>query len=175
MLEAVIEHETSTVFSMDPYVNIKFSNQNFKGEVVKDGGKNPTFKDVGKFMVNSQYKHYGRCLEIELMDSNKMGSDDVIGFGIIDLDPYLNSLQMRKPTSGGETSGGPGQPASAPMRCFLNSDRKQAGFVSLMATFRELPTEHISFRFETATFKRSTRTFGDMNCSVRVTVGEEVL
>ena len=85
---------------MDPYVNIKFSNQTFKGEVVKKGGKNPNFKDVARFIVNSQYKHYGRCLEIELMDSN-VTSDDVIGYGIIDLDPYLNSLQMSKPSGGG--------------------------------------------------------------------------
>ena len=30
------------------------------------------------------------------MDSN-IGSDDVIGYGIIDLDPYLNALQMGSP------------------------------------------------------------------------------
>lgn len=30
------------------------------------------------------------------MDSN-IGKDDVIGYGIIDLDPYLNMLQVKDP------------------------------------------------------------------------------
>lgn len=38
----------------------------------------------------------GRCLEVELMDRN-IASDDVIGYGIIDLDPYLNLLQVKDP------------------------------------------------------------------------------
>jgi hypothetical protein len=38
----------------------------------------------------------GRCLEVELMDKN-IASDDVIGYGIIDLDPYLNLLQVKDP------------------------------------------------------------------------------
>jgi len=79
---------------MDPYVNMKFSNQKFSGEVIKKGGKDPKFKDNFKFIVNSYYKFYGRCLEIELMDSN-IGSDSNIGYGIIDLDPYLNALQPK--------------------------------------------------------------------------------
>lgn len=81
---------------MDPYVVVKFSNQNFKGNVVKNGGTNPKFSDQHSFIVNSYYKNLGRCLEIELMDSN-ITSDDVIGYGIIDLDPYLNALQVKSP------------------------------------------------------------------------------
>lgn len=97
VIEAIIEHETSKVFSMDPYVNIKFSNQNKTGVIVKKGGKNPKFNDVFQFTVNSLYKYYGRCLEVEVMDSNTT-SDSLIGYGIIDLDPYLNTLQVKSPT-----------------------------------------------------------------------------
>lgn len=96
LVEANIEHITSRFTTMDPYVVVKFSNQTFKGEVVKNGGQKPQFKDRHVFFVNSYYKHLGRCLEIELMDSN-IASDDVIGYGIIDLDPYLNALQMGSP------------------------------------------------------------------------------
>jgi hypothetical protein len=174
VLEAHIEHETSKVFSMDPYVNIKFSNQNKKGEVVKKGGKSPKFNDVFKFVVNSCYKYYGRCLEVELMDSNT-ASDSVIGYGIIDLDPYLNALQAQArapehgPAQGGEL--GKAKDQTANLRCFLNFDRQQAGFIVLAATFKEEKTDIISFRFETAELKRNTRTFGEMENYVRVTVG----
>jgi hypothetical protein len=158
---------------MDPYVNVKFSNQKHTGAVVKKGAKNPRFNDIFKFIVNSCYKYYGRCLEIELMDS-KIGSDSLIGYGIIDLDPYLNALQVRSPEPA------PGQviqksPQAVSLRCFLNYDRTQAGFITLSATFKEEKVEVVHFRFETAEFKRSTRTFGDMNCSVRVIAGEEML
>jgi Ca2+-dependent lipid-binding protein len=81
---------------MDPYVNIKFSNQLLQGSVVKNGGKNPKFTDSYQFIVNSHFKYFGRCLEVELMDKN-IGSDDAIGYGIIDLDPYLNLLHTKDP------------------------------------------------------------------------------
>ena len=105
------------------------------------GGTNPKFKDKFKFFVNSYYKTFGRSLEVELMDSN-IGSDDDIGYGIIDLDPYLNMLNLSAPSSqpppsqpqqGGQMqqSKGPSQ-LSRPiqMRCFLNFKRKPAGFVT---------------------------------------------
>ncbi len=82
---------------MDPYVSIKFSNQQRTGSVVKKGGKNPKFSDVFRFIVNSCFKFYGRCLEIEVLDSNTAGRDSPIGYGIIDLDPYLNALQVKNP------------------------------------------------------------------------------
>ena len=162
---------------MDPYVVVRFGPQEFKGAVIKKGGKNPKFTDRHQFIVNSYYKNLGRSLEIEVMDSN-IGSDDVIGFGIIDLDPYLNALQVSSPSQEMTKSKGPGPDASSPivkravLRCFLTYDRKQAGFVVIEASFKEEKTDLLSFRFETAEFQRSTRTFGDMDCYVRVTAGE---
>ena len=62
VIEAQIERETSTFSTMDPYVNIIFSNQKSKGQVVKKGGKHPKFSDHMKFIVNSYFKPIGRCL-----------------------------------------------------------------------------------------------------------------
>ena len=75
------------------------------------------------------------------MDSN-IGSDDDIGYGIVDLDPYLNMLNVSALPSQTPTQSQPGGqlqqskgPNSAPsrpiqMRCFLNFKRKPAGFVT---------------------------------------------
>ena len=115
------------------------------------------------------------------MDSN-ITSDDVIGYGIIDLDPYLNALQVKAPpepevkpeNAEGNIvrSGIKAEVKKSFLRCFLNFDRKQAGIVTLEASFREEPVDIISFRFETADLERSTRTFGEMECYVKVTAGE---
>jgi hypothetical protein len=163
---------------MDPYVVLKFSNQIHKGSVVKKGGTNPKFNDRCNFFVNSFFKNFGRCLEVELMDSN-ITSDDVIGYGIVDLDPYLNTLKVSAPEGELKPQGRSKEHdpvLKATLRCFLNFDRKQAGFVVLEASFKEEKTDILHFRFETAEFQRKTKTFGDMEeCYVRVTVGEEVL
>lgn len=63
MLEAQIEHLTSKFSTMDPYVVITFSNQTYKGKVVKNGGTNPRFGDKCVFYVNSCYKQF-RSLEV---------------------------------------------------------------------------------------------------------------
>jgi hypothetical protein len=39
---ATIFHQVS-VFKMDPYVNVKLSNQSFSTKVAEDADKNPTF------------------------------------------------------------------------------------------------------------------------------------
>lgn len=36
---AHIDHETSKVFSMDPYIKLRFSNQEAVSQVIKKGGK----------------------------------------------------------------------------------------------------------------------------------------
>ena len=83
------------------------------------------------------------------MDSN-IGSDDDIGYGIVDLDPYLNMLNVSAPPNqvpptqsqqgGGQLqqSKGPNSVPSRPiqMRCFLNFKRKPAGFVTFEGSFR---------------------------------------
>ena len=79
------------------------------------------------------------------MDSN-IGSDDDIGYGIIDLDPYLNKLNVSAPQAktpsneGGQLQQSKG-PNAAPslkvqLRCFINYKRKPAGFVLFEGSFR---------------------------------------
>ena len=81
------------------------------------------------------------------MDSN-IGSDDDIGYGIIDLDPYLNKLNVSAPQAqtpsneGGQLqqSKGPNAPVSISklqLRCFINYKRKPAGFVLFEGSFKE--------------------------------------
>jgi Ca2+-dependent lipid-binding protein len=84
VLEAHLERETSKLISLDPYVNVTFSNQKKTGTVIEKGGKDPKFSDIFKFTVNSCYKVYGRSLSIELKDSNT-AIDTLIGHGIVDL------------------------------------------------------------------------------------------
>jgi hypothetical protein len=82
-----------------------------------------------------------------------IGSDDVIGYGIIDLDPYLNVLQTKVAESDIKQSGNASlakEEKSTALRCFLSHDRKQAGFVTMAASFKEEKTDIINFRFETA-------------------------
>lgn len=143
---------------MDPYVILKLSNQVFNSKVIEDGDKNPTFSESFSFFINSCYQTHGRNLEVALMDRKKIGGDAEIGFGIVDLDPIVN---FKKPKD--------------QFRCFLNYDRQQAGLINIIAEFQEQPAQTLNFRFETASIRRKTSTFGDMNCWVKATIGEEVL
>lgn len=116
--------------------------------------------------MNSAYKQFGRTLEFEVMDRNKT-SDSIIGYGIVDLDPYVGFKSMHEQL--------PSKLTKLDFRSFINFDNKPAGFINVQGEFIAEETETFHIRFETAEFKRKTRSFGDMNCSVRVTAGEEVL
>ena len=50
------------------------------------------------------------------MDKKKVGGDSEIGFGIVDLDPVV---KFKKPRD--------------QFRCFVNYDRKDAGYINLVA------------------------------------------
>lgn len=39
VVDAVIDHMTSTFFKMDPFVRVKFSNQNHRTKTCANGGK----------------------------------------------------------------------------------------------------------------------------------------
>ena len=94
------------------------------------------------------------------MDSN-IGSDDDIGYGIIDLDPYLNALNASSPPppptqttqplpqegSAMKQSKAAGPVHKTQLRCFLNYKRKPAGFVLFEASFREEKTDLVHMRF----------------------------
>ncbi len=99
------------------------------------------------------------------MDHKKIGADNFIGYGIVDLNPVINFSKDGKDNN----------KLNDCFRCMLNFQYREAGFVNICAKFEEEPTELISFRFEQAVIRRKTSTFGDMNCWVQLTVGEEVM
>lgn len=43
--DAKIMHETSSFFSMDPYIKIRMSNQSAETKVIAKGGKLPIFNE----------------------------------------------------------------------------------------------------------------------------------
>lgn len=71
VVDAYIDHMTSSFFSMDPYAIVKLSNQKMQTQVINKGGKQPKFNEAFIFYINSCFKHRGRNLEIELWDRNK--------------------------------------------------------------------------------------------------------
>lgn len=92
------------------------------------------------------------------MDQKKLRPDSEIGFGIVDLDPVIN---FKKPKD--------------EFRCFISYDREKAGLVNIIAEFAEETAQTLSFRFDSASIRRKTSTFGSANCWVQATIGEEVL
>lgn len=151
---ATLTHETS-VFKMDPYIILKLSNQEKRTKTITKGDKEPAFFETFEFYINSCFKSHGRNLEMTVMDQKKVGSDAEIGFGIVDLDPIIN---FKKPKED--------------FRCFINYNRELAGFVNVVAEFVEEPSRTLSFRFEMASIRRKTSTFGSINCWVEVVIGE---
>lgn len=117
LTNAHVDHGVSS-FKMDPYVILKLSNQTQQTTVINKGDHDPLFNQSFVFHINSCYKNHGRNLEMLMMDKKKVISDAEIGFGIVDLDPVIN---FKKPKE--------------EFRCFLNYDRKNAGFINLIAEF----------------------------------------
>ena len=50
-----------------------------------------------------------------MMDKKKIGSDNEVGFGIVDLDPVINFKKPREE-----------------FRCFISHGRKNAGFINII-------------------------------------------
>lgn len=49
------------------------------------------------------------------------------------------------------------------------------GFINVVAEFTEEAARTLSFRFQMASIRRKTSSFGSMNCWVQVVIGEEVI
>lgn len=61
------------------------------------------------------------------------------------------------------------------IKVILNHSNQPIGFINLKVLYHDAGSERLCFRFENCTLRRKTRLVGDMNASVRVTIGEEVL
>jgi len=140
----------------NPLLHIQVSNQVFTtGSVAKIKEESPV-KETYSFWINSQFKGNGRYIEIELHDSE--GCDGIKAYGIVDLDALLN-----KPD------------AEHQVKVIMEHKNNPVGFINLKVVFHDAGFEKLCFRFENCTLRRKTRIVGDMNVSVRVTIGEEVL
>lgn len=93
--DGVLFHQAGA-FKMDPYVLLKLSNQSFKSKVSIKGGKKPSFMETFSFIINSCHAEYGRNLQMTLMDRKKIGSDNFIGYGIVDLNPIINKKKSKE-------------------------------------------------------------------------------
>ena len=99
------------------------------------------------------YKGNGRFIEIELHDSDV--NNAIRAYGIVDLDGLLQK---------------PG--VEHQIKVILEHKNSPIGFINLKAVFNDGGFEKLCFRFENCTLRRKTRVIGEMNVSVRVTIGE---
>lgn len=93
-MNAVLFHQAS-LFKMDPYVRLELSNQKYETKVDYNGGKNPSFNETFTFYINSVNKQYGRTIQMILMDKNKLSSDNIVGHGIVDINPVITQKKIK--------------------------------------------------------------------------------
>jgi len=74
---------------MDPYVVIKYRQEVLKTKEHTDGGKTPQWNETFEIDV----KYVGDDVRIEIVDSETIGKDEVIGFA----DVKLSSMCMQQP------------------------------------------------------------------------------
>jgi hypothetical protein len=107
--------------------------------------------EVFAFSINSFYKADGRTIEAGVFDG-----EDFVAYGAVDANPIVHSK--------GDIH---------EFRCILATNKdKKFGYTTLQATFEELPSNEITFRFESATIRRK---IGDNKVSIKLTIGEEEL
>lgn len=82
-------YKRSRISSMDPYLRLAMSNQEYCGYIHKKAGRNNLFNESFEFIINSCFKPDGRSMTLELWNKH-MISDKVIGMSIIDLDPIIS-------------------------------------------------------------------------------------
>lgn len=155
--DAHLTHDTS-MLKMDPYIILKLNNKEKRSEVIKKGDKEPIFLESFDFLINSCRQFHGRSLTLTVMDKKKLSSDSVVGHGAVDVSQIINLKKSREE-----------------FKVYINHLQKEAGYVNIVAEFKEEPTKAISFKFDIATLRRKTSTFGSMKCWVEVAIGEEVL
>lgn len=131
-----------------PNIKLRVSNQQFATSDLSQLQKEHKVNEAFNFTINSFHKADGRAIEVGVFDGKKF-----IAYGAVDANPIINCR--------GEVN---------EFRVILASDKeKKFGFTTLQATFTELPSTEITFRFETATIRHKK----GGRVSVKVTIGEE--
>jgi Ca2+-dependent lipid-binding protein len=84
-LEANLTHSTELLGKMSPYVKVILGNDSKCTPVVKRGGRTPTWDS------ELLLRYHGEAtLRVEVWDKERIGRDDLIGFGTYDLSNLLN-------------------------------------------------------------------------------------
>ena len=74
MLEAKLTHDTETFGKMDPFVIIKYREQEWRSAVCKSGGKNPKWLNQ---VMHLDAKYLGDDIFINVRDEDPMKSDSI--------------------------------------------------------------------------------------------------
>jgi len=91
-IEAKLTHNTSLLSKMDPYCNFIIGEQVFQGPVCKKGGQNPHWEEA---VVTVPYNNE-REMSVEVMDKDKLTSDDYVASVSLDLSRIESTLGMPK-------------------------------------------------------------------------------
>ena len=75
IIEARVERDVEMFGKMDPYVVLKYRQQVLKTKEHTDGGKTPTWNETFELDV----KYVGDDITIDIVDSETIGKDEVIG------------------------------------------------------------------------------------------------
>jgi len=85
-LVASLQHDVDIFGKMDPYCLVTLGTQQWKSLICKSGGKTPTWNDEVTFMVQPGID----IMRIALYDDKLIGSDKLIGEGVIPVDKLFN-------------------------------------------------------------------------------------
>ena len=91
-LEANLTHSTDFLKKMDPYCAFIINNRRINGEVCKKGGKNPHWSEPITVPASTKQQK----MVVEVMDKDRITSDDQIGSFVVDLQEIKNMGQVNK-------------------------------------------------------------------------------
>ena len=81
-ISAKLTHDTSSFGTMDPYVIVKYENQEHTSTVAKKAGKFPSWEDSFCFRMAPN----NNIITVVVMDKDTMSSDDFVGEGNLVVD-----------------------------------------------------------------------------------------
>jgi len=90
-IEANLTHNTDLLTKMNPYCVFVLGTQRFNTQICKKGGKHPMWNDAIRIPIANEDK-----ILVEVMDKDKITSDDVIGTFTLDLQELYSQQHINK-------------------------------------------------------------------------------
>jgi len=91
-VEANLTHNTDFLKKMDPYCTFIINNRRINGEVCRKGGKNPHWTEPVTVPATTKQQK----MIVEVMDKDRITSDDQIGSFVVDLQEIKSMGQVNK-------------------------------------------------------------------------------